>query len=75
MSENEENMVDGIRVCLICGELVENPTPRQIEWFGEPKCCEGFLMVPLERNKIFQVVKGLEVLKAKLEAEIVKGIA
>lgn len=67
-------MIDPVMICIYCGELMESLTEKQMKVFGHPNCCDLKMLV-VERNKLFQIVKGLEVLKAKMEAEIVKGIA
>ena len=73
MNENND-MVDPIIVCLLCGDFMEHPTDRQLELFGWPKCCDELKMVCLERNKIIKIIKGLDNLKIKLEAEMIKGV-
>jgi hypothetical protein len=72
--KDENEMVDQVWACLLCGELMENLTPRQLKLFGKPKCCESKMMIPFDRNDLFKIVKGLEVLKTKMEAEIIRGM-
>lgn len=72
MSDNNE-MVDGIVVCLYCSELMDAPTEKQLKLFGFPNCC-GFDMLKVDRNQVFKIVQGLDNLKAKLEKEILRGM-
>ena len=73
MSDDVE-MVDRVLVCLICGDLMNAPNEKQLKIFGHPKCCETMDMVPMDRNHLFKIVKGLDNLKAKLEDEILRGM-
>jgi hypothetical protein len=63
---------DPIRLCIYCGDVMDEPTERQIEVFGMPTCCD-YDMLKVERNKIYDILKGMTNLKAKLEQEITKG--
>ena len=71
MSENE--MIDPVMMCIYCGETMDVPNEKQIKIFGFPNCCEED-MLKIERNKLFKIVKGLDSLKTKLEAEILRGM-
>ena len=70
----DDEMKDPICFCLLCGDTMNAPNERQIEIFGYPKCCEGLDMLKTDRNHLFKIVKGLDNLKAKLEAEILRGM-
>jgi hypothetical protein len=65
-------MGDFIRVCLLCGETMNDPTKEQIKMFGKPKCCDTE-MVKLPMKNIHAVIKAMAVLKTNLEKELVKG--
>lgn len=66
-------MIDPIRICIYCGDVMDEPTERQIEIFGMPACCNQD-MLKVERNKIYDIIKGMANLKTKLEEEILKGM-
>ena len=59
-------------VCLGCGDLMDAPSERQIEIFGEPECCE-MPMVKIDRNKIHKIIDGLEKLRENLQREATSG--
>lgn len=66
-------MIDGISIRFYCGDVMDTPTKEQIKMFGKPTCC-GYGMVPMDREKIFAVVKSLDKLKKNLEEQILKGM-
>jgi hypothetical protein len=66
-------MLDAVRVCLYCGEVMEAPNKEQIKIFGKPICC-GYEMVLVERNKILTVTRSLDKLKANLEKQIIQDL-
>ena len=60
-----------IRACLLCGEIMNDPTPAQVKIFGKPKCC-SIQMAKLPSSNIRAVIKALDRLKVNLEKELVK---
>jgi len=65
---------DTILVCLLCGEITEMPSEAQMKIFKNAlTCCESN-MIKLDRNKIYKIIKSLDTVKSKLEAEIIKGM-
>lgn len=68
-----EEVKDFFIICPYCSESMDFPTDRQLELFGWPECC-GERMLTLNREKLFKLVKGLDNLKIKLEAEMIKGV-
>ena len=73
---SDEEMVDPILVCIYCGDLMDYPTENQLRIFGGnmPDCC-GLKMLTVERNKLWEIAKGMENLKKKIEEEMLRGIA
>lgn len=70
-----DEFIDLIYVCLYCGEINEPPNEQMAALFGMtsgPRCCE-FKMAKAERNNLYDMIKGVEKLKANLENEILKG--
>jgi len=66
-------MIDPVRICIYCGDLMDEPTERQVAVFGMPACC-SYDMLQVERNKLYDIIKGMANLKVKLEQEILKGM-
>lgn len=64
--------MDKRRMCLACGELMNDPTPEQIKKFGSPECC-GMEMVSVNVSNLHAILKGLDKLKIALEKELIKG--
>ena len=66
-------MRDWIVFCVYCGDIMNCPDERQQEIFGWPKCCEHD-MIKADKTKIYSIIKALDILKKKLENEIIKGL-
>jgi hypothetical protein len=64
-------MDDFIRVCFLCGGVMNDLTPLQIKMFGKPNCCENE-MVKMPTKNLHAVIKALDQLKVNLEKELVK---
>lgn len=69
-----DEFIDPIYICPYCGEVNEPPNEEMATLFGlsEPRCCD-YNMLKVERNHLFDMVKGVEKLKENLESEILKG--
>lgn len=65
-------MEDVRRICLACGEIMNDPTDDQIKRFGRPECC-GMEMVAVNISNIHAILKGIDKLKTALEKELIKG--
>ena len=65
-------MNDPFNVCLYCGSTQEPLTEAQERIFGKSECC-GELMHQVDRNRIHELLKGLDALKTTFERELVKG--
>ena len=66
-------VLDGLMICLYCGDAMNTLTKEQITMFGRPACC-GHDMVIMDRSRLRTVVNALDKLKQNLEAKILEGL-
>ena len=66
-------IIDGVMICIYCGDVMEALTKEQIKIFGKLICCD-FDMLKIDGNKIHSIVNSMNALKSNLEKEILKGI-
>jgi hypothetical protein len=66
------NILDGLMICVYCGDTMDALTDEQIKIFGKPSCCD-YDMLTIEREKIHTIVRNLDNLKANLEKEVLEG--
>lgn len=67
------HVLDEIRACPYCGEIMNGLTEEQMAIFGRPMCC-GYEMVSIDRGKLHMIVRALDKLKEKLEQVILEGL-
>lgn len=70
-----EFVVDSVYVCMYCGELMDSPSDKALEMFGEKAitCCEH-PMCKLEEDKLFVVMKAFDKLRENIEKRVLKGV-
>jgi hypothetical protein len=65
---------DHILICFHCCEMRDMPSESAVKRFGKTVlyCCDEH-MYRFERNKMYVLVKNMDVVKDKLEKEIVES--
>lgn len=64
---------DILLACPYCGDTMDMPSEEALERFGRValECCD-FEMIKLHKGHLYKLLKGIEVLKTNIEAEITK---
>lgn len=64
-----------IWACLYCGDTMPKPDPKLVKKLGKKafRCCDHD-MVEVDMNEMYKLIKSLDVLKEKIEAQVIEGL-
>lgn len=68
-------MENTILVCLYCADTMEKPSQTVLEKFGDNalNCC-NHKMAEIDMNEAYKVIKVLDIVKERIETEMIKGL-